>query len=75
MTIAQPQENETNGLPVDFFKSNHGKAYQVALDKFEKPLLDAVLIQTRVNQTEAAEVLGINRGTLRKKLQHHKLMK
>lgn len=39
MTIAQPEENEVSSLPVEFFKSNHGKAYQVALDKFEKPLL------------------------------------
>ncbi|HFG4486383.1 helix-turn-helix domain-containing protein [Acinetobacter pittii] len=75
MTISQPLENETSSLPVEFFNNNHGKAYQVALDKFEKPLLNAVLIQTRGNQTEAAEVLGINRGTLRKKLQHHKILK
>ncbi|OCY57744.1 helix-turn-helix domain-containing protein [Acinetobacter pittii] len=75
MTIAHPPENETSSLPVEFFNNNHGKAYQVALDKFEKPLLNAVLIQTRGNQTEAAEVLGINRGTLRKKLQHHKILK
>lgn len=75
MTIAQPQENDVSSLPVEFFKKNCGNAYQVALDKFEKPLLNAVLIQTRGNQTEAAEVLGINRGTLRKKLKHHKLMK
>jgi Factor for inversion stimulation Fis, transcriptional activator len=75
MTIDQPQENEVSSLPVEFFSKNRGNAYQVALDKFEKPLLNAVLIQTRGNQTEAAEVLGINRGTLRKKLQHHKLMK
>ncbi|HIN56133.1 MAG TPA: protein ninH [Acinetobacter pittii] len=75
MTISQPLENETSSLPVEFFNNYHGKAYQVALDKFEKPLLNAVLIQTRGNQTEAAEVLGINRGTLRKKLQHHKILK
>jgi len=75
MTIAPPQENEVSSLPVEFFSKNRGNAYQVALDKFEKPLLNAVLIQTRGNQTEAAEVLGINRGTLRKKLQHHKILK
>ncbi|AZC00303.1 protein ninH [Acinetobacter pittii] len=75
MTISQPQENEVSSLPVEFFNNNYGKAYQVALDKFEKPLLNAVLIQTCGNQTEAAEVLGINRGTLRKKLQHHKILK
>lgn len=48
--------------------------YTLVLHEVEKPLLSVVLEQTRGNQTRAAKVLGLNRGTLRKKLKTHKLM-
>jgi two-component system nitrogen regulation response regulator GlnG len=37
----------------------------------EKPLLRAVMRETRGNQVRAAQILGINRNTLRKKLKDH----
>jgi len=37
----------------------------------EKPLLRAVLRETSGNQVRAAQILGINRNTLRKKLTEH----
>jgi Fis family transcriptional regulator len=37
----------------------------------EKPLLESVLNRVRGNQTHAAEMLGINRNTLRKKMRVH----
>jgi two-component system nitrogen regulation response regulator GlnG len=37
----------------------------------EKPLLRAVMRETRGNQVRAAQILGINRNTLRKKLREH----
>lgn len=46
--------------------------YRMVLDEVEPPLFEAVLRQTRGNHSRAAELLGINRATLRKKLnQHH----
>ncbi len=39
----------------------------------ERPLLEIVLAQTEGNQSRAAEWLGINRNTLRRKLLEHKL--
>jgi Fis family transcriptional regulator len=39
----------------------------------EKPLLEVVLRHTQGNQTLAAQVLGINRNTLRKKIQQYGL--
>jgi len=42
--------------------------YQLVLGEMERPLLEAVMTYTRGNQSQAAEVLGINRNTLRKKL-------
>ena len=41
----------------------------------EKPLLDVVMAQSSQNQSRAAEWLGLNRNTLRKKLLEHKLLK
>jgi len=50
-----------------------GYLYQLVIGEVEKPLLRAVLRYTNGNQSEAAEILGINRGTLRKKLKDYKL--
>ncbi len=35
----------------------------------ERPLIKIILEKTRSNQVRAAEILGINRNTLRKKIQ------
>ena len=50
-----------------------GDLYQLVLGQVEKPLFEAVLDYTDGNQSEAAEILGINRGTLRKKLRSYNL--
>lgn len=49
--------------------------YQMILNVMEKPLLDVVLKHAEGNQSRAAEWLGINRNTLRRKLLDHKLIK
>ncbi len=41
----------------------------------EKPLLEVVMRHAEGNQSKAAEWLGINRNTLRRKLTDHKLLK
>ena len=46
----------------------HGTLYHAALTAFEKPLFEHALRETEGNQLRAAELLGINRNTLRKKL-------
>jgi Fis family transcriptional regulator len=48
--------------------------YQMVLSEVEAPLLEAVLKYTRNNQTRTAQVLGLNRGTLRKKLKQYGLL-
>lgn len=45
--------------------------YQMVLQEIEQPLLETVLHYTRGNQSKAAVVLGLNRGTLRKKLKQY----
>ncbi len=47
--------------------------YRLVMAEVEHPLLEAVLKHTGGNQTRAAEVLGLNRGTLRKKLKQYGL--
>ena len=42
--------------------------YHVVLSEVEPAILDVVMAHAEGNQSEAAEVLGISRGTLRKKL-------
>ena len=47
--------------------------YDMVMDCVEKPLLESVLHHAGGNQTRAAELLGLNRNTLRKKIQAHKI--
>ena len=47
--------------------------YEMVLRVVEKPLLDVVMEHAGQNQSRAAEWLGMNRNTLRKKLVEHKL--
>jgi Fis family transcriptional regulator, factor for inversion stimulation protein len=48
--------------------------YQMVLAEVEIPLLEVVLEYTRNNQSRAAEALGLNRGTLRKKLKQYDML-
>lgn len=47
--------------------------YAMVLSQIEQPLLESVLQHTGGNQSRAAEYLGLNRGTLRKKLRLYNL--
>lgn len=47
--------------------------YQMLMNEVEVPLLRATLEHTHGNQCRAAEILGINRGTLRKKIKQYGL--
>ena len=47
--------------------------YDMVLRAVERPLLDVVMQKADGNQSRAAEWLGINRNTLRRKLLEHKL--
>lgn len=48
--------------------------YEMVVLTVEKPILEAVMARAADNQSLAAEMLGINRNTLRKKLQQHGLL-
>ncbi|MCX8145993.1 MAG: Fis family transcriptional regulator [Azovibrio sp.] len=48
--------------------------YDMVIKSVERPMLEMVLRQAGGNQTQAAEMLGINRNTLRKKLTEFQLL-
>ena len=48
--------------------SDNSNVYEMLLAEIEPALLETTLIHTRGNQSKAARILGISRGTLRKKL-------
>lgn len=48
--------------------------YDMVLKSVERPMLEVILLQAGGNQTLAAEMLGINRNTLRKKITEHQLL-
>ncbi len=60
-----------------YFKDLDGEKctgiYEMVVLAVEKPMLEVVMLQAHGNQTRAAELLGLNRNTLRKKLQQHGL--
>ncbi len=61
-----------------YFRDLDGQAphaiYDMVIKCAEKPMLEVVMKQADGNQTVAAEMLGINRNTLRRKLTDHDLL-
>ncbi len=45
--------------------------YDMVMNSVEKPLLEIVLHRVSGNQTQAAQLLGVNRNTLRKKMKDY----
>ena len=48
--------------------------YNLVISEVEAPLLESVMNFVKGNQTKASEMLGLNRGTLRKKLKEYDLL-
>ncbi len=51
-----------------------GNLYEMMIGEVEQALFSAIMDRTRGNQSKAAEILGINRSTLRKKLRLYGLL-
>ncbi len=58
----------------DLGGSEPNRMYEMLISAVEKPLLEIVMQRTDHNQSKAAQWLGLNRNTLRKKLLEHKLI-
>ncbi len=63
----------------EYFKTLNGNMpndlYNLVINEVELPLIEAVMTFTNKNQSQAANILGINRSTLRKKLKLFELIK
>ncbi|MDB5964155.1 MAG: DNA-binding protein Fis [Polaromonas sp.] len=78
MSKKQIEECVRNSLE-SYFKDLRGTEpdgmYDMLVRVVEKPLLEVVMQHAEQNQSRAADWLGLNRNTLRKKLVEHKLIK
>jgi len=83
--VSPPPETQASSLRehvenamANYFKHLDGQpvtdVYQLVLSEVEAPLLEQVMKYVRNNQTKAAHLLGLNRGTLRKKLKQYGLL-
>ncbi|WP_257275726.1 MULTISPECIES: DNA-binding transcriptional regulator Fis [unclassified Endozoicomonas] len=84
-TLTSPIESETQTLRDsvekamnNYFSHLDGQevtdVYQMVLSEVEAPLLETVMTYVKGNQTRASVLLGLNRGTLRKKLKQYDLL-
>lgn len=73
----KPLRKHTEEALQQYFASLNGdrpsNLYQLVLGEIEEPLFKAVMEYTRGNQSQAAGILGLNRGTLRKKLKTYSI--
>ncbi len=65
-TLCNYFSNIGQDQPVDF--------YMILLEEIEKPLLEVLINHTHYNQVKMAHILGISRGTLRKKLKQYGML-
>lgn len=77
MSKKQIEDCVRNSLEV-YFRDLRGAEpagiYDMVVQVVERPLLEVVMKQAGYNQSRAADWLGLNRNTLRKKLVEHKLL-
>ncbi len=74
----RPLRSVTEDTLKKYFKDLNGHKpsdlYGLVLGEVEAPLFKTVMDHTQGNQSRAAEILGLNRATLRKKLKHYCLL-
>ena len=76
-TVGQPFASSVQQSLQNYFAKLDGEEpanlYSMVLAQMEVPLLKMVMRYTNSNQSKAAKILGISRGTLRKKLAIYKI--
>ncbi len=75
---SKPLHKHTEDALAVYFESLNGDRpgdlYDLVIGEVERPLFKAVMDYTQGNQSQAAGILGLNRGTLRKKLRFYSLI-
>lgn len=82
MSAGNPQRHDLSAAVVgtleqyflDLDGENPSAVYEMVLRCVEKPMLEVIMARTLGNQSQAADILGINRNTLRKKLTEYQLL-
>ena len=78
LTNSKPLREHTEDALQEYFTTLNGDRpgdlYDLVLGEVEEPLFRTVMEYTQGNQSQAADILGINRGTLRKKLKTYSLI-
>ena len=74
----KPLRQHTEDALADYFATLNGDRpgdlYELVLGEIEEPLFRTVMDYAEGNQSQAAGILGINRGTLRKKLKTYSII-
>ncbi|MFT6406595.1 MAG: Fis family transcriptional regulator [Arenicella sp.] len=77
MTKSDPLSECVTHAIEQYFEDLNGEIpanlHNFFINEVEKPFLEVVMAQVKGNQTRAADMLGINRNTLRKKLKTYNL--
>ncbi|MDO9238334.1 MAG: Fis family transcriptional regulator [Aquabacterium sp.] len=68
-------KDNLEGYFQDLRGSEPNAVYDMVVNAVERPMLEVVMQRAEGNQSKAADWLGINRNTLRRKLLEHKLIK
>lgn len=72
-SFASSVENALQNFFAKLDGEQPAQVYQMVLAEMELPLLKTVMTFTSGNQSKAAKILGLSRGTLRKKLAIYKI--
>ena len=59
--------NKIDGYPID-------NVYNLVIGEVEKPLIEETIKYCNGNQTKASQLLGLSRGTLRKKMKQYNII-
>ncbi len=73
VTLAENVKAALDAYFADLNGETPNDLYRLVINEVEKPLLQTVMSHVNGNQSRAAKLLGINRSTLRKKLQLFKI--
>jgi len=77
MTKSDPLSECVTHAITQYFEDLNGETpnnlHNFFINEVEKPFLEVVMAHVKGNQTRAADILGINRNTLRKKLKTYNL--
>ncbi|MFN4330143.1 MAG: Fis family transcriptional regulator [Limnobacter sp.] len=74
VTISDCIRSNLDKFFADLEGESANSVYDMVLAAVERPMLEVVMEKANMNQTIASQMLGINRNTLRKKLQQHGLI-